>query len=179
LGDTSTCIDLIRANVHRYGQALSNEDKRIITLEIMDEIHQSAGRFLKHVDERGWMEIAPAEAQKKVAHAIQYQQRATSSSTCSSTRVMKSLQMKCDTSSSNTSSMSSSSDSIHQHPPPSPYSTHAATATYHEAWNLDSEPLSLVDVLCRSPDHQHHHPVRNHPCSSHQTTNSDIHDTRP
>jgi hypothetical protein len=77
LGDTSKCIDLIRANVHRYGQALSNEDKRIITLEIMDEIHQSAGRFLKYVGQRCWVEIAPAEAQRKVAHAIQYQQRAT------------------------------------------------------------------------------------------------------
>jgi hypothetical protein len=77
-GDTSKCIDLIRANVHRYGQALSNEDKRIIIQEIMDEIHQSAGRFLKHVGQRCLMEIAPAEAQRKVAHAIQYQQRATS-----------------------------------------------------------------------------------------------------
>jgi uncharacterized protein YaaW (UPF0174 family) len=182
-GDTSKCIDLIRANVHRYVQALSNENKRIITLEIMDEIHQSAGRFLKHAGQRCWMEIAPDEARRKVAQAIQYQRRA-SSSTCSSTRVVKCLQMKCDTngssSSSSSSSNTSSTDSNHEHPPPPPYSTHAATATYRDVWNLDSEPLSLVDVLCRSPDHQHHHhPERYHPCSSHQTTNSDIHDTSP
>jgi hypothetical protein len=97
-GDTSKYIDLIRANVHRYVQALSNEEKRIITQEIMNEIHQSKGRFLKrHVVQRCWIEIAPDEARCKVAQAIQYQQRAISrSSSCSNTSVMNGLQMKCD-----------------------------------------------------------------------------------
>jgi hypothetical protein len=101
----------------------------------MDEIHHSKGRFLKrHVVQRRWIEIAPAEAQRKVAHAIQYQQRAISSrsSSCSSTSVMNDLQMKCDgTNSSVSSSTSGMSSSSKNHP----CCTHATTTTYHDVWN--------------------------------------------
>jgi hypothetical protein len=65
--------DLVRSNQARYFQSLSAEEKRSITLEIVDEIQQT-GRFLRRGD-RCWIETSRGEARQKVAHAIQYLQR--------------------------------------------------------------------------------------------------------
>jgi hypothetical protein len=65
--------DLVRCNAVRYIHAPSNEDKRIIIMEIINDI-QEKGRFLKQHG-RSWIVVNPDEVRKKVAHAIQYYQR--------------------------------------------------------------------------------------------------------
>jgi hypothetical protein len=67
------CEDLVRSNQTRYVQSLSAEEKRSITLEIVNEIQRN-GRFLRRGD-RCWIETSREEARQKVAQAIQYLQR--------------------------------------------------------------------------------------------------------
>lgn len=66
--------DLIVSNTTRYFEALSGEEKRIVSFHIVDEVGRSGGRFLQR-GHRCWIPINRDEARLKVAQAFQYQRR--------------------------------------------------------------------------------------------------------
>ena len=66
--------DLIALNTARYVEALSGEEKRVVSFHIVDEIERSGGRFLMR-GHRCWIPITRDEARLKVAQAFQYQRR--------------------------------------------------------------------------------------------------------
>jgi hypothetical protein len=60
----------------RYIHAQSNEAKRQVVFEIIDELEsENQGRFLKPTATGTWVIVPRDEAKKKVAHALQYYQR--------------------------------------------------------------------------------------------------------
>ena len=71
-----TYQDLIVSNTLRYFEALSGEEKRLISFEIVDEVGRSGGRFLQR-GQRCWIPVSRDEARLKVAQSLQYQRRKT------------------------------------------------------------------------------------------------------
>lgn len=54
----------------------SNAEKRNIVHDVIQEIHENDGRFLKRGHDC-WTEVSFPEARLKVSHALQYHQRVT------------------------------------------------------------------------------------------------------
>ncbi|CAB9528976.1 expressed unknown protein [Seminavis robusta] len=63
--------DLVASAVDIYNNASTRLDKAAVVNSVVEEVHQSGGRFLRHGDEKGtWRVLGYSQCREKVGHAI-------------------------------------------------------------------------------------------------------------
>jgi len=64
--------ELIRKHKESYQTANRREKKTRITNQIIKNVHEKGGRFMKKNDEGKWEEISAKDAHEKVSHALRH-----------------------------------------------------------------------------------------------------------